>query len=127
MLRYLLDTNTFSYFVNSDNPMVVARVAEALDTQSAALSVISRGEIRYGAALMDVNDGRHPRIALTLSLIKTLPWTEDAADVYGTLRAKHRKTGVVIGELDAQIAAHARRTTPASLRVSLALNWPIGC
>jgi tRNA(fMet)-specific endonuclease VapC len=107
MRRYLLDTNTVSYFVKGQYPLLRARMAQAMGAQEVAISAITRAEIRYGQALMAANDKRHQRIELLLEQLPALPWTAEAADRYGTVRAMFKRQGTPIGEMDTQIAAHA--------------------
>ncbi len=107
MKLYLLDTNTVSYFVKGQYPLLRPRMTQAIDTQEAVISAITRAEIRYGQALMAANDKRHPRIDLLLEQLPVLPWTAEAADRYGGIRAMLKRQGTPIGEMDTQIAAHA--------------------
>jgi predicted nucleic acid-binding protein len=107
MRRYLLDTNTVSYFVKGQYPLLRPRMAQAMGAQEVAISAITRAEIRYGQALMAANDKRHQRIELLLEQLPALPWTAEAADRYGTVRAMFKRQGTPIGEMDTQIAAHA--------------------
>lgn len=105
--RYLLDTNIVSYFLRRSSALLEQRMAQALATNSAALSVITRAEIRFGQAMLSPEDRRHDLIDQFLLQLPCLPWTEQAADHYGTLRTALRRLGTPIGELDTQIAAHA--------------------
>jgi tRNA(fMet)-specific endonuclease VapC len=57
-LRYLLDTNTVSYFIRRSSSALEQRMAQALSEQSAAISAITRAELRYGQALMEAEDKR---------------------------------------------------------------------
>jgi tRNA(fMet)-specific endonuclease VapC len=106
-LRYLLDTNTVSYFIRRSSSALEKRMSQALSEQSAAISAITRAELRYGQALMEAEDKRHPVIELLLQQLPLLAWTSEAADQYGQLKAQLKLAGAPIGELDTQIAAHA--------------------
>lgn len=106
-LRYLLDTNTVSYFIRRSSSALELRMAQALSEQSAAISAITRAELRYGQALMEAEDKRRPVIELLLQQLPLLAWTSEAADQYGQLKAHLKLAGAPIGELDTQIAAHA--------------------
>ena len=50
MKPYLLDTNIISYFINNYQWALVERVAQAMASQTAAISVITQAELRYGQA-----------------------------------------------------------------------------
>ena len=107
MSRYLLDTNTVSYFVKGFDPFLVEKVTQTLIAQTALISVITRAELRYGQAGMVAADKRKRAVDLLLTQVTVLPWTSSAADVYGTLKNELKRDGTPIGELDTQIAAHA--------------------
>lgn len=106
-LRYLLDTNTVSYFIRRSSSALEKRMAQVLKQQSAAISTLTRAELRYGQALMDAQDKRRQAIDLLLQQLPHLPWTLEAADQYGHIKAQLKVAGEPIGELDTQIAAHA--------------------
>lgn len=103
----MLDTNTVSYFIKGANLPLHQRLKQVLQDQHAVISTVTRAELRYGQALMAADDKRRARIDLFLDEVPTLPWTDDAADVYGQLKAQLRRLGMPIGELDTQIAAQA--------------------
>ena len=107
MSRYLLDTNTISYFIKGFDPALVEKVTQTLIAQTALISVITRAELRYGQAGMVAADKRKRAVDLLLTQVTVLPWTSPAADIYGTLKNKLKRDGTPIGELDTQIAAHA--------------------
>ena len=107
MSRYLLDTNTVSYFIKGFDAALVEKVTQTLIAQTALISVITRAELRYGQAGMVATDKRKRAVDLLLTQVTVLPWTSPAADIYGTLKNKLKRDGTPIGELDTQIAAHA--------------------
>ena len=107
MSRYLLDTNIVSYFLRGQNPALAHRVVDALEAQSAAISVITRAELRYGQAGLPVADRRRRAIDLVLTQLVVLPWTSVAADAYGVIKDTLRRLGKPIGDMDTLIAAHA--------------------
>lgn len=107
MIRYLADTNIIGYFTRQQNIALQQRVEHALRAHALAISVVTRAEIRYGQALLNANDKRHATIDLLLDATPTLAWTTQAADLYGTINAQLRKSGLPIGDLDVMIAAHA--------------------
>jgi tRNA(fMet)-specific endonuclease VapC len=54
-LRYLLDTNTVSYYVRRSSPTLENRVNDALTRQTIAISVLTRAELRFGQASMQAS------------------------------------------------------------------------
>jgi predicted nucleic acid-binding protein len=106
-MRYLLDTNIVSYFVKGISASLVQRMRAGVDAQDIAISAATRAELRYGVELMDKFDKRRRRIELVLKEFPTLPWSSDAADEFGRIRAYLKRNGRPVGEFDTQIAAHA--------------------
>lgn len=106
-LRYLLDTNIVSYYLRRASPALEQRLAIALRDHACAISVLTRGELRYGQALMAPGDRRPLLIEAFLRRLPHLPWTGASADCFGMLKAHHRRMGTPRGDIDTQIAAHA--------------------
>lgn len=106
-LRYLLDTNTVSYFIRRSSSELEKRMQLAMKNESAAISTLTRAELRYGQALMERQDKRRAVIDSLLLQLLHLPWTLEAADQYGQVKSQLKRSGEPIGEIDTQIAAHA--------------------
>jgi tRNA(fMet)-specific endonuclease VapC len=107
MSRYLLDTNILSYAIRKTHESLLQRLEQSLLDDSAAISVITYAETRYGQRLMDIKDKRQRAIDMLLVRLPVRPWTREAADQYARIKAELRQTGQPIGDLDTQIAAHA--------------------
>jgi tRNA(fMet)-specific endonuclease VapC len=108
MIRYLLDTNTISYFVKGVSASLIQRMQVGLDAQDIAISAMTRAEVRYGVEMMEKSDKRRRRIDLLLTELPALPWSVEAADEFGRLKTYLRRSGTPVGDFDTQIAAHAR-------------------
>ena len=107
MRKYLLDTNIVSYFLRGYEPKLVDRMQHALEAETAAISVVTRAELRYGQALMVAGDKRKRSIDLLLGQLSALPWTAQAADIYGEIKSRNKAQGTPNGDMDTLIAAHA--------------------
>lgn len=107
MIRYLLDTNIVSYFIKGINDGLIERMALGFNAQNIAISAVTRAELRFGMEMMDAKDRRRARITLLLDDLPALPWTADAADLFGVIKAKLQREGTPIGDFDTQIGAHA--------------------
>jgi len=105
--RYLADSNILSYFIRGGYAPLHARMSQELARQTVATSAICRAELRFGQAGLSAQDKRQRMIDLCLLQVPALPWTEDAADLYGLLAQTLRKQGRPIGAMDTLIAAHA--------------------
>lgn len=105
--RFLLDTNICIY-IRQRRPQTVLARFEMLRAGEAALSVITYGELLYGAAKSVQRELGLKRLMELTSLVPVLPLPEDAATEYGSIRALLEKRGEMIGGNDLWIAAHAK-------------------
>lgn len=106
MIKYLLDTDTFSQMAKGVHPRMAAR-ANDLATDEVALSVITVGEIRFGLALNPVRPALRKQIDQLLGMFATLGLAAGAAPHYAQLRATLARKGTPIGPNDLWIAAQA--------------------
>jgi tRNA(fMet)-specific endonuclease VapC len=105
--RYLLDTNICIY-IRRKKPEEVLRRFRALRPGEAVLSVITFGELVYGA---EKSAQRGATLELLRELAQVLPvkgLPETAAESCGTIRAELERKGKMIGNNDLWIAAHAK-------------------
>jgi len=105
--RYLLDTNICIY-IRRKKPEEVLRRFRTLRPGEAVLSVITFGELVYGA---EKSAQRAAALELLRELAQVLPvqgLPETAAESYGTIRAELERKGEMIGNNDLWIAAHAK-------------------
>lgn len=107
MPRYLLDTNICIY-IGKNQPIEVRQKFEQLQANDIAISVITYGELRYGAQKSQSHDKALKVINQLTSVIQILPLDENAGGHYGEIRAELAATGQIIGNNDLWIAAHAR-------------------
>jgi tRNA(fMet)-specific endonuclease VapC len=105
--RFMLDTNICIYIRQQRPAEVLARFRK-LKAGEAVLSVITFGELRYGAAKSKQRQLAMERLDDLLSLLPVLPLPEHAASDYGVIRAELEACGESIGGNDLWIAAHAR-------------------
>jgi tRNA(fMet)-specific endonuclease VapC len=104
--RYLLDTNICIY-IRQKRPEEVLRRFRKLRPGEAGLSVITYGELLYGAAKSKQRDLALERMHELIALMPALALPEEAAEAYGTIRAELESKGEMIGNNDLWIAAHA--------------------
>jgi tRNA(fMet)-specific endonuclease VapC len=104
--RYLLDTNTVSYVIKGNLPVVRERLQECAPSEI-AISVITEGELRFGVLRLPVAK----RLALVveefLRFVEIHPWNSAAARHYTQLRASIEQEGRPMGNLDLMIASHS--------------------
>jgi tRNA(fMet)-specific endonuclease VapC len=71
------------------------------------LSVITYGELLYGATKSSQRAGALERLRELVNLLPAVSLPEMAAEAYGTIRAELETKGEIIGNNDLWIAAHA--------------------
>ena len=104
--RYLLDTNICIY-IRQNKPEQVLRRFRKLRPGEAVLSVITYGELLYGAAKSADCTAALDRLRELVHLLPAMPLPETAAEAYGAMRAELESKGQMIGNNDLWIAAHA--------------------
>jgi tRNA(fMet)-specific endonuclease VapC len=106
MTRYLLDTNIASCIIKGNSPAVDRHLVKVAMAQL-AISTVTEGELRFGAARLPHATRLHNIIEDFFLRVAVLPWDSDAAQQYAHLRATLEREGQPMGNLDAMIAAHA--------------------
>ena len=104
--RFLLDTNICIY-IRQKRPEEVLRRFRKLRPGEAVLSVITYGELLYGAAKSEQRVRAIEQLHELASVLPALSLPEAAAEAYGTIRAELELNGEMIGNNDLWIAAHA--------------------
>jgi tRNA(fMet)-specific endonuclease VapC len=103
--RFILDTNICIYIARKRPPELLARF-EKLRSGEAVISVITYGELRFGADKSQLRDAVLANLEELTSLIPVQPMPIEAAEFYGTIRAQLEANGRPIGGNDLWIAAH---------------------
>jgi tRNA(fMet)-specific endonuclease VapC len=114
--RYMLDTNICIYIAKHQPPEVKARF-ELLKPGQLVMSVITYGELHYGASK---SNQRAKALTQLEELVQDIPVENldpRAAQAYGEIRATLEKQGRLIGNNDLWIGAHA-----TALGVTLTTN-----
>ena len=114
--RYMLDTDICIY-ISKQNPSSVKTRFERLKPGQMIMSVITYGELYYGA---NKSNQRAKALAHLAGMVQDIPVDDlnsTASQVYGKIRAELEAQGRVIGNNDLWIAAHAM-----AMNVTLATN-----
>ena len=106
-VRYLLDTNMCIYIAKHNPPAVRERFARHASSEL-AMSVVTFGELVFGAEKSLSKEKARATIQQLRSRIEVCPLPIAAAEHYGEIRAELQKNGQPIGNNDLWIAAHAR-------------------
>lgn len=104
--RYLLDTNICIYIAKR-RPVEVMQRFDSLQVGAVVMSVVTYGELCYGAAKSRYAEESRGRLNRLVELIPARPLPPGAGPAYGSIRATLEQAGTPIGANDLWIAAHA--------------------
>lgn len=104
---YLLDTNICIYIAKRRPPEVLRRFEEVAEG-TLGMSLVTYGELLYGAERSASREKALEVLRRLASAIRILELPLAAADHYGEIRAALERVGRPIGNNDLWIAAHAR-------------------
>ena len=105
--RFLLDTNICIYIQRRKPAKILTRF-QKLEPGDAAISVITWGELLYGAEKSKQREKVLHLLEEFASFIPVLPLPAKAGHEYGVIRASLEAAGKPIGNNDLWIAAHAK-------------------
>lgn len=106
-MRFLLDTNICIYIIKRKPQPVIERF-NTLQPSDVGISSITVAELEYGACKSQKPDQNKAALQQFLIPLEILVFDQQAAQVYGTIRADLERLGQVIGSLDILIAAQAK-------------------
>ena len=105
--QFLLDTN-FCIYLRQSRPRQVVERFRRLRHGDAVLSVVTYGELAYGAERSQQRAQAREALERLMSFLPVLSLPEEAGAVYGEFRAALEARGEMIGGNDLWIAAHAK-------------------
>ena len=105
-LRYLLDTNIVIY-IRGRNPVRAYSRFAAEQPDDMGISTITYGELDYGVRRSTNPKRAQAALSALLQVLRVLPLTPKAGEIYGELRSSLAGSGQIIGNNDLWIAAHA--------------------
>ena len=105
-VRYLIDTDICIYLRQKQPPAAWARF-ERIEPGEGAISVITYGELAYGAYKSSDPKKRLAWLERLTGLLPVLPLPDRTGDAYGRIRSYLEAAGEVVGAHDLWIAAHA--------------------
>lgn len=106
-IRYLLDTNICIYIIKHRPAGVRERFARHR-ADELAMSVITWGELRYGAEKSQYREQSMQAIERLSNSVLLAELDAGVAEHYGDIRSSLERQGRVIGNNDLWLAAHAR-------------------
>ena len=108
-MKFMLDTTTCIYIIKKKPPDVIERFIQT-EISQIGISSITLSELSYGVSKSSKPEQNQIALAQFIAPLEILPYGDDAAQYYGTLRTHLEKQGTPIGSLDMLIAAHALST-----------------
>ncbi|MGZ8152705.1 MAG: type II toxin-antitoxin system tRNA(fMet)-specific endonuclease VapC [Methylovulum sp.] len=105
-VRYLLDTNICIY-ISKKRPLEVYQRLSALSIGDVGMSLITFGELRFGAQKSQHQDIALEKLEQLKRYIPVIMPTQETAEKYAITRSFLEKNGQPIGNNDLWIAAHA--------------------
>jgi tRNA(fMet)-specific endonuclease VapC len=105
-MRYLLDTNTWIYYLKHAESPVETRLRGTPAGEIAVCSIVW-AELLHGARKYERRDERVERVERTLGPYRSLPFDDAAARRYAEIRDSLESRGEVIGPNDLFIASIA--------------------
>ncbi len=103
----MLDTNICIYILRDRPIELVGKLNSAGDI---SISSIVFAELLFGIELSPKKSQktRSEQLKKFVQYLNIVPWDENAAMHYSQIRAKLKKTGTLIGNMDLLIGSHAR-------------------
>ncbi len=115
-MKILLDTNLCIYIMNRRPVHVVERFKQ-YKRGDIGVTSITVAELYFGVAKSSQIESNRSALIRFLAPLEIVPFTSEAAEIYGQIKARLRPLGMMIGELDCLIAAQA-----LSLKLPLVTN-----
>jgi tRNA(fMet)-specific endonuclease VapC len=105
-MKLMLDTNICIYIIKQQPATVLNHFLE-YQVGDIGISTITFSELRYGVAKSTHREKNSKALDEFIIPLEVVSFDEDAAHVYGDIRANLEKAGMPIGAMDMLIAAHA--------------------
>ena len=115
-MKLMLDTNICIYIIKQQPVAVLKRFLD-YHIGDIGISSITLSELRYGVAKSTHQQKNAKALDEFITPLEVVSFDEEAAHVYGEIRATLEKAGTPIGAMDMLIAAHA-----VSLGIPLVTN-----
>lgn len=115
-MKLMFDTN-ICIFIIKQQPIAVLKRFLDYQIGDIGISSITLSELRYGVAKSKHQEKNAKALDEFITPLEVVSFDEEAAHVYGEIRATLEKAGTPIGAMDMLIAAHA-----VSLGIPLVTN-----
>lgn len=106
-MRYLLDTNACISYMNGQAPGL-REIFHSKASSDIVVSSITKAELYFGSQKSQARERSRAEQEVFFQHIDSLPFDDNAAEEYGSIRAYLERRGTPIGPHDMLIAAIAR-------------------
>jgi tRNA(fMet)-specific endonuclease VapC len=103
---FMLDTNTVSYLLRSQNKAIQLRLKQHGVT-GLCISAITEAELRFSLGKNPSSIKLSKLVNEFLSRVDSLPWATEAARCYAELRTHSRAHGFALSNMDMLIGVHS--------------------
>lgn len=104
-MKYVLDTDILIYFLNGV-PKITRKILE-LDTKELATTIITHSELHYGVNNSKKKKTNLAKVTQLLNQLTILHYDEDASVIFAQEKARLKKDGELIADMDLMIASIA--------------------
>lgn len=105
-MNYLLDTNTCIKYLNGRSAEIKKKL-ESVNPQNIFLCSVVKAELFYGAVKSQKSRENLTKITNFMNQFDSLPFDDQAAQIYGRIKCYLEKAGKLIGPNDLLIASIA--------------------
>jgi tRNA(fMet)-specific endonuclease VapC len=105
-MKIMLDTNICIYIIKHQSAAVLKHFLE-YQVGDISISSITLSELRFGVAKSMHREKNSKALDAFIIPLEIISFDEEAARIYGDIRANLEKEGKPIGAMDMLIAAHA--------------------
>lgn len=102
-MKYLIDTDTIIYWLKGNQE--IEEKARQVGLEVIGFSIISKAELYYGAYYSAYTEKNLENIKLLENSLQIINFTDEAARIFGYLKADLKKSGNIISDADIMIAS----------------------
>lgn len=106
-MKYLLDTDILVYFLNGREE--VGKKISEIDPKDLATCIITHTELHYGVNASSKKKSNLNKVNRLFDALIILPYDEEASLIFAKEKAKLKRSGKLIADMDLMIASIALR------------------
>lgn len=103
---YLLDTNICIFLIKKKNPLLIEKLKNYYN-KGIFISSLTLAELEYGVENSDHKEKNRLSLIEFLTIFEILNFEQKDTQSYGMIKSDLRKSGKMIGAIDALLAAQA--------------------